>query len=123
MTDNIIKLNDYREKPNKENRSTVYTDEPNALMLTTKTDIYAFFYKHLQHVGIDNKTGDIDINFTIGKIVIKGKNLDQLFMDIRHQKAIEVNINNEGIEDIQVILHRDYPHTKTWGLNHERTIY
>jgi len=108
MTDNIIYLSDYIKEPNKDKKITVNTDKPNAVMFTTETDSYSFFYKHLQHVGMNNKTGDIDINFTIGKIVIKGKNLDQLFMKLHHQTVSDVNINNEGIEDIQIILHRDY---------------
>jgi len=77
------------------------------VLFISKTSKRSFAYSYLQNLGMDDESGDIDVNFTSGKIVIQGKNLDKLFMDLHRHKVADVNINTEDIDDITITLHED----------------
>jgi len=79
---------------------------PNVSFITEDDD-RAFTYNYLQHVGMDIKSGDIDLNFTFGKVIVRGKNLRQLYLDLKRNKVTDVDINNENINDITITLHGD----------------
>ena len=78
-----------------------------SIMFMTENENRSFTYSYLQDVGLNKKTGDIDVNFTNGTVVIKGKDLNKLFIDLHRHKATDVNIDNEDIDDIQITRHRD----------------
>ncbi len=77
------------------------------VLFISKTSKRSFAYSYLQNLGMDDESGDIDVNFTSGKVVIKGKNLDKLFMDLHRHKVADVNISIEDIDDITITLHED----------------
>ena len=77
------------------------------ILFIAENEKRSFAYSYLKNVGMDDKTGDIDVNFTSGKIVIQGKNLDQLFLDLHRHKVADVNINTDDIDDITITLNRD----------------
>ena len=83
------------------------TGNTTAILFIAENRKLSFPYSYLQYVDMDNKSGDIDMSFNNGKISIKGKNLDQLFMDLHRQKASDVNINNEDIDDITITLYQE----------------
>jgi len=83
------------------------TGNTTAILFMTENRKLSFPYSYLQYVDMDNKSGDIDISFNNGKILIKGKNLDQLFMDLHRQKVSDVNINNDDIDDITITLYQE----------------
>lgn len=67
----------------------------------------SFSYSYMLNVGMEGITGNIDINFTSGKVVIAGKNLNQLFMDLHRHRVLDVNIEAEDIDDINITIYGD----------------
>lgn len=70
------------------------------ILFISKTCKRSFAYSYLQNVGMDSESGNIDLNFTSGKVVIKGKNLSDLFMDLHRHKVADVDIAAQNIDDI-----------------------
>jgi len=76
----------------------------NTILFISQKSKRSFSYSYLTNIGMDNKTGTIDVNFTSGKILIEGKNLNQLFIDLHRHKVADVDVAAEDIDDITIIL-------------------
>ena len=88
------------------------THKPTRLSTSSPTVLFigkahkrSFSYSYMQNVGMDYETGNIDVNFTSGKVVISGKDLDRLFIDLHRHKVADVTIDAEEIDDIIITLY------------------
>ena len=78
-----------------------------SILFTASQSRRSFPYSYMLNVGMDNKSGVIEINFTSGKVLIKGRNLDPLFYDLHRHKVTDVNIASKGIDDIIIKIRED----------------
>lgn len=103
----VIRISDYLNKHRTKSSENRDTGKQLTVMFKVDSGIRAFTYKYLETIREYNDTGDIELRFSSGKVLIKGKDLNQLLSGLSNHTLSEISMDMENIDDIIITLYRD----------------